>query len=160
VPSRGWPLHQAGDFLLVLLGWSAIVAGSALLPVDRLAVRPVALFVHLIFVPVGFGAVVMTSVYAVLGRTGRRSLPGVLALTSVAHQVMAAGLAGLTASGIALDPDLQSPLMRLKLVLLLVLMLSAVRAQQASRRIVGPIVVAQVAWWGAIGIGFLTTTSR
>jgi len=158
--SRQWPLHQATDFLVALLGWGAIVVSAAVLPVQGLSLRPAALFVHLVFVPVGFGAVMMMNVYTVLWRMGRQSMPGVLALTSVAHRVMAAGLAGLTASGIALDPDLQSPLMRVKLALLLILMLNAVRAQQSTRRLVAPIVVSQITWWGTIGIGFLTTTSR
>lgn len=158
--SRAWPLQQAADCLLVVLAWAAIVVSSAVLPVDDLGMRSAALYLHLIFVPVGFGAVVMMHVYLVLWRTGRQRQREVLALTSVAHKLMAAGLAGLTATGIALDPDLSSPLMRMKLVLLLVLMLNAVRAQQSLRRMVGPVVVSQIAWWGTIGIGYLITTAR
>ena len=91
------------DTCLVVLGWAGIVVSSAVLPVEDLGVRPVALYMHLIFVPVSFGAVVMMNVYAILGRMGRQRLPDVLALTSVAHRLMAAGLAGLIATGIALD---------------------------------------------------------
>lgn len=148
------------DFLLAFLGWAAIVVSSAVLPVEDLGVRPVALYLHLIFVPVGFGAVVMMNVYAVLLRRGRQTLWNVVALTSVAHRIMAVGLAGLTATGLALDPDLDSPLMRAKLVLLLVLMLNAVRAQRSTRRIVGPVLVSQMTWWGTIGIGYVITTAR
>jgi hypothetical protein len=144
----------------VVLGWAAIVVSSAVLPVEDLGLRPVALFLHVTFVPVGFGAVVMMNVYTVLWRRGRQSRRAVLALTNVAHRLMAAGLAGLIATGIALDPDLRSPLMRIKLVVLLVLMLNAARVQQSTRHIIGPVVVAQIAWWGTIGIGFVTTTSR
>lgn len=158
--SRAWPLQQAADGLLVVLGWAAIVVSSAVLPVEDLGVRSAALYLHLIFVPVGFGSVVMTHVYLVLGRMGRQRQRDVLALTSVTHKLMAAGLAGLAATGIALDPDLSSPLMRTKLFLLLVLMLNAVRIQQSHRRIVGPVVVSQIAWWGTIGIGYLITTAR
>jgi hypothetical protein len=158
--SGAWPLQQATDCLLVILGWAGIVASSAVLPVEDLGVRAAALYLHLIFVPVGFGAVVMMHLYLVLWRTGRLRQRDVLALTSVAHNLMAAGLAGLTATGIALDPDLGSPLMRTKLVLLLVLMLNAVRVQHSTRRIVGPVVVSQIAWWGTLGIGYVITTAR
>jgi hypothetical protein len=158
--SRAWPLQQAPDCLLVVLGWAVIVISSAVLPVEDLGARSAALYLHLIFVPAGFGAVVMTHVHLVLWRMGRQPRRQVLALTSVTHTLMAAGLAGLTATGIALEPDLSSPLMRTKLVLLLVLMLNAVRVQQSPRRIVGPVVVSQIAWWGTIGIGYVITTAR
>ena len=160
ISSGTWPVHQIVDFFLAFLGWAAIVVSSAVLPVEDLGVRSVALYLHLIFVPVGFGAVVMMNVYAVLLRMGRQTVRDVVALTSVAHQLMAVGLGGLTATGIALDPDLDSPLMRAKLLLLLVLMLNAVRVQESTRRIVGPVVVSQIAWWGTIGIGYIITTAR
>jgi hypothetical protein len=158
--SVAWPLQQATDYLLVILGWAGIVVSSAVLPVEDLGVRSAALYLHLIFVPVGFGAVVMMHLYLVLWRMGRLRQRAVLALTSVAHKLMAAGLAGLIATGIALDPELGSPLMRTKLVLLLVLMLNAIRVQQSTRRIVGPVVVSQIAWWGTLGIGYVITTAR
>ena len=160
ISSGAWPVDQIVDFFLAFLGWAAIVVSSAILPVEDLGVRTAALYLHLIFVPVGFGAVVMMNVYAVLWRLGRQRMREVAALTSVAHRLMAVGLAGLTATGIALDPDLDSPLMRAKLGLLLVLMLNAVRIQESTRRIVGPVVVSQIAWWGTIGIGYVITTAR
>ena len=144
----------------MILGWAAIVGSSAVLPVEDLGVRSAAVYLHLIFVPVGFGAVVMLHLYLVLWRMGHQKRREVLALTSVAHKLMAVGLAGLTATGIALDPDLDSPLMRTKLVLLLVLMLNAVRVQQSTRRIAGPVVVSQIAWWGTLAIGYVVTTAR
>ncbi len=170
--SRNWPLHEAADYLFVFLGWAAIVVSSALLPVEDLGLRSTVLFLHLVCVPIGFGAVVMMNVYTALWLMGRKSYRDVLALAGVAHCLMAGGLAGLIATGIALDPDLDSTLMRVKLVLLLALMLNAVKAHQSTGnlatlpsravgwRIVVPAVVSQIAWWGTIGIGFVTTTSR
>jgi len=160
ISSGTWAVHQIVGNFLAFLGWAAIGVSRAVLPVQDLGVQSVALYLHLIFVPVGFGAVVMMNVYAVLLRMGRQTARDVVALTSVAHRLMAVGLAGLTATGIALDPDLDSPLMRAKLVLLLVLMLNAVRVQESTRRIVGPVVVSQLAWWGTIGIGYIITTTR
>lgn len=144
----------------MVLGWAAIVVSSAVLPVEDIEVEAVARYLHLIFVAVGFGAVVMSHVYLVLCRTGHQPPTDVRALTSVTHTLMATGLAGLATTGIALDPDLSSPLIQVKLALVLVLMLSAVRVQQSHERIIGPVVVSQIAWWGTIGIGFLITTAR
>jgi hypothetical protein len=171
--------HDATDFLVVLAGWLAVVGGAAVLPVDDGELRPVALFVHLVCVPLGFGAVVMSSVYTVRWLTGRCRMRDVRSLANVTHPLMAVGLGGLIASGIALEPDLGSTLMRVKLLFLLVVMLNAVRMRRWSgrletlapdvagddvpwsviRNIVGGSVLTQSAWIGAIAIGFLNQTS-
>ena len=161
----------------MFLGWAVVVVSSAVMPVGDLGLRGAALFVHLISVPVGFGAAVMMNIYMVLWRLGHQSLRDVLGLISVAHRLLAGGLAGLIATGIALDPDLQDPLMRVKLGLLLALMLNAARTQHSighltalaagdtvprsvTRHVVGSAAISQIAWWGTIVIGFVTTTSR
>ena len=103
----------------------------------------------------------------------------VRALANVAHPIMAVGLGGLIASGIALEPDLGSTLMRVKLLFLLVVMVNAVRMRRWSgrleelapdvagdnvpwsvtRNVVGGTALAQSAWLGAIVIGLLNQTS-
>jgi hypothetical protein len=148
---------------------------AAILPVEDRTAGRAALFVHLICLPMAFGGVVIANVYMLRWLSGRCSLRDVLTLTSVAHPLMAIGLGGLIASGIALDPDLQATSMRVKLVLLLVVMLNAVRLQQfrgsleamdpavtgekvpwpVVRRLIGGSLVSQAAWWGSIVIGFL-----
>jgi hypothetical protein len=168
-----------GDFLIVFAGWLAVVAGAAVLPVDDGGLRRTALFVHLTCVPLGFGAVVMSSVYTVRWLTGRSSLRDVRALADVAHPIMAVGLGGLIASGIALEPDLGSTLMRVKLLFLLVVMVNAVRMRRWSgrlatlapdvagdnvpwsviRNVVGGAALTQSAWLGAIAIGLLNQTA-
>jgi hypothetical protein len=88
---------------------------------------------------------------------------------------------GLLASRIALRPDLTSPLARLKLGLVLVIMLNGVGTQRtlrglrhtlpsevsgasiswvAFRRTLATAAVSQSTWWGAIAIGFLTNANR
>jgi hypothetical protein len=124
--------RQATDFLVVLLGWLVVVGTAALLPVLGRGADQTALFLHLVCLPVAFGAVVMVDVYLARWLFRRMRVRDVLSLAGVAHQVMAIGLGGLIASGIALDPDLQSIQMRLKLLLLLVLMLNAVRMRRAT----------------------------
>lgn len=164
---------------MVVAGWLAVIAGAAFLPVDDGGLRRSALFVHLTCVPLGFGAVVMSSVYTVRWLTGRCRLRDIRALANVAHPLMAVGLGGLIASGIALEPDLQSTLMRVKFLFLLVVMVNAVRMRRWSgrlealapdvagdnvpwsvtRNLVGGAVLTQSAWLGAIVIGFLNQTS-
>lgn len=171
--------HDATDFLVVLAGWLAVVGSAAVLPVDDGGLRRTALFVHLICVPLGFGAVVMSSVYTLRWLSGRSRVRDVRALANVAHPIMAVGLGGLIASGIALGPDLHSTLMRVKLLFLLLVMVNAVRMRRWSgrlealapdvagdsvpwsviRNVVGGAVITQSAWFGAIVIGFLNETS-
>jgi hypothetical protein len=170
--------QNATDFLIVVGGWLAVVTGAAVLPADEGGLRGAALFVHLVCVPIGFGTVVMSAVFTMRWLSGRCRLREVQALANVTHPLMAAGLGGLIASGLALEPDLQSTMMRVKLLLLLVVMLNAVRMRRWSgrlevlapdvagdnvpwpviRNVVGGAVLTQAAWVGAIVIGFLTTT--
>jgi hypothetical protein len=170
---------QATDLLLVLLAWIAVVVSASVLPVDDAGFGGTALFVHLVSLPIAFGAVVMVDVYLVLWLCGRRTVQDVLSLTGVAHRLMAVGLGGLIASGIALQPDLGEPLFQVKLVLVLAIMLSAVRLQHTTRmleelrptvrgdsvpwpvlRRVGTALLSQGAWWAVIVIGFLVNASR
>jgi hypothetical protein len=167
------------DFLIVFAGWLAVVAGAAVLPADDGGLRQIALFAHLICVPLGFGAVVMSAAYTVRWLSGRCRVRDVQAVANVTHPLMAVGLGGLIASGIALEPDLEATLMRVKLLFLLVVMVSAARMRQWSgrldalapdvagdnvpwsvmRNVVGGAVLTQSAWLGAIVIGFLNQTS-
>jgi hypothetical protein len=144
-------------------------------------VARVALFVHVVSMAVGFGAVVMTDVYGILWLLGYRTMQDIVSLAVAAHGVISLGVGGLLASGIALRPDLSSPLARLKLGLVLALMLNGVAAQRmlhgfrhtlpsevrganvpwaAFQRMLATAVVSQSTWWGAIAIGFLTNADR
>ena len=90
-------------------------------------------------------------------------------------------MGGLLASGIALRPDLTSPLARLKLVLVLIVMLNGTAAQRMLQRLrrtmpmetrgasipwgvfqrgLAAALISQTTWWGAITIGFVTATGN
>jgi hypothetical protein len=174
-------VRRHGDFALVVAAWAMAVVSAAVLPLQNPAVAKLALFVHLMSMAVGFGTVVMVDVYGLLWLFGFRTLAELMALVKVAHGVIAVGVGGLLASGIALKPDVTSPLARLKLVLVLILMLNGVAAQRALhrltqrlhgdvrgasipwvafQRVLAAATISQATWWGAIAIGFLTSANR
>ncbi|WP_199808155.1 hypothetical protein [Streptomyces sp. NRRL F-2580] len=132
-----------------------------------------ALFVHLASLVLGFGAVLAIDYYGALWLTGRKTLREVLDSTAPLHMPVWAGLGGLLFSGAFLHPDLASPLTCVKLGLVLVLSLNGVQASALHHRLAaveggsaprsllirGAVTasVSQVAWWGAVAIGFLNS---
>ncbi len=169
------------DFGAVAGAWAVVVAVASVFPFESSRVPTAALFIHLMSMAIGFGAVVMVDVYGVLWLFGSRTLADVVGLASVAHSVIAVGVGGLLASGIALRPDLDSPMGRFKMVLVLVLMLNGVAAQRMLQRLCASLpaetrgasipwaglqrvlavaMISQSTWWGAIAIGFLTNINR
>jgi hypothetical protein len=174
-------LGRFGDFAAVAAAWALAVTAAVALPFEHAGLAKAALFVHLMSMAVGFGAVVMVDVYGLLWLVGHRTLSEVMALVKAAHGVIAVGVGGLLASGIALKPDINSPLARLKLLFVLILMLNGVAAQRtlhrlgerlpndvrgasipwaAFQRILSAGLISQASWWGAIMIGFLTNANR
>jgi hypothetical protein len=137
------------------------------------------LFVHLISVVISFGAVVFLDVYGLLWVLGQRDLKDILNVVSAGHALIVLGLAGLIGTGLALGPNLDSWLVRVKMALVLVVMLNGVNAYRLSRRLaalpgnprganipwdcVVPMFAAagisQAGWWGAILIGFVSSTA-
>lgn len=173
--------RRAIDFAVVTGAWAVVVVAAALFPLDDPQVARAALFIHLMSMAVGFGAVVMIDVYGLLWLFGFRTLSELVALSTAAHSVIAVGVGGLLSSGIALRPDLGSPLARLKMVLVLALMLNGVTAQRMlqhmKKTLPGDVrganipwagfqrgltaaLVSQATWWGSIAIGFITSANR
>jgi hypothetical protein len=173
--------RRVADFAMVTAAWAVVVVAAAAFPLDDPQVSRVALFVHLVSMAVGFGGVVMVDVYGLLWLFGFRTLSEVVALATVAHGVIALGVGGLLASGIALRPDLNSPLAVFKMVLVLVLMLNGVAAQQTLQRmkkalppevrgasipwagfqrVLATALISQSTWWGSIAVGFITSVNR
>lgn len=160
--------------------WAVSVAAVALIRLEAPSVRQAALFVHLVSLAVGFGGVVTVDLHGLLWLLGRRTAADFLAMATATHGLIAAGLAGLLASGAVLRPDLGATQARLKLLLVLVIMLNGVSARRYAQRlravpghIGGDAIpweylprafaiagISQLAWWGAIVIGFLTSLSR
>ncbi|WP_229702717.1 hypothetical protein [Streptomyces albiflavescens] len=129
-----------------------------------------ALFAHLASLVLGFGAVLVADYYALLCLTGRITLRNALNSTARLNVPIWTGLAGLVASGVLLQPNLDSALTRIKLGLVLVLTLNGLQAGLLNRRITqrgtpalaprslargaATALLSQVCWWGALAIGF------
>jgi hypothetical protein len=169
------------DFAVVVSAWALVVVAALAFPLDDPQVSRIALFIHLISMAIGFGAVVMVDVYGIMWLFGFRSLGDIVALATCAHTVVALGVGGLLASGIALRPELDSTLAQFKMVLVLVLMLNGVAAQRtlqrmrktlppdtrgasipwsSFQRVLAAALISQSTWWGSIAIGFVTNANR
>jgi hypothetical protein len=168
------------EMAVVTLAWLVTVTGASVIVVESPASRHIALFGHLISLIVGFGAVVAVDAYGFLWLLGRRTAAEIVRFAATAHVLISAGVVGLLVSGAILQPDLTAPLPRAKSLLVLMVMLNGVNAHRLSvrlRALPGEVsgdhipwwciprsfltaVISQVGWWGAIIIGFLTTTTR
>jgi hypothetical protein len=169
------------DYAVVAATWAVVVIAAAVFPLDHPHVARVALFIHLVSMAIGFGAVIVIDVYGILWLLGQRTLAELVDLDTAAHTVIAIGVGGLLASGIALQPDLGTPLAWFKMLLVLALMLNGLAAQRmlvrlrktlppttrgasipwaAFQRGLTAAMVSQASWWGAIAIGFITNANR
>jgi len=135
----------------------------------------VALFMHIMSLVVGFGAVLAVDFQALMWMLGRRELADVTRFGAATHALIWIGLAGLVLSGILLHPDLSSTPTRIKLLLVLVVALNGLSALGVQERLdrtpgqrppVGLLIRATVAvlisqggWWGAAAIGFVNIQS-
>ena len=134
---------------------------------------------HLASLIVGFGAVLMVDWYALLWVTEWRTVRDLRQVDITLKLPIWVGIIGLLASGALLQPDLGSPLTLVKLGAVLVLSLNGVAitrwtttsrvspARRASARCREPPAsgssrapsISQVAWWTAVVIGMLNSTS-
>lgn len=173
--------HRALDYAVIVAAWVLVVVAASVFPLDDPQVARAALFVHLMSMAVGFGAVVMIDLYGLQWLFGRRTLAELVELAHSAHPVIAVGIGGLLGSGVALRPDLDTAMARFKMVLVLVVMINGVVAQRILHRLRETLppetrgasipwagfqraltvaLVSQATWWGSIAIGFITNGSR
>jgi hypothetical protein len=177
------PSGSTVKIIIVTAAWvGVVIAASALRPVS--AVRPYALFAHLIFLAVSFGAVLAVELHGLGWLLRLVSLDRVASLALSLDPMIWLGLAGLTASGLLLGPHVDRPLTLVKLVLVLLVALNGLRAAQLGADLRGVVaahaasgglgrprvplrllarsasvsLVSQLGWWGAALIGFLTTS--
>jgi hypothetical protein len=135
----------------------------------------VALFIHLISLVVGFGAVLAVDWYGLLSLSRRVTIGDVVLIAERMTPLIWIGLAGLAASGVLLKPDLGSWLVVIKLCCVLgvgiVGVLALATSRQMERQMPTPtrslihrgMVLAglsQSFWWTAVLIGFITNEAR
>ncbi|SES40534.1 hypothetical protein SAMN04487818_112217 [Actinokineospora terrae] len=169
------PLWTSRDTAAGVAAIALLVTAVCLSTVVRPSppLHDVALFAHLGFLVLGFGAVLVADYFFVLWVLGRATFAEAVAHTARLHPLIWSGLLGLVASGTLLRPDLSSGATALKLVLVTTLTLNGIQATALGRRMStldGPPPVplllwgaatsalSQLCWWGAVVIGYLNTT--
>ena len=130
----------------------------------------VALFAHLGFLILGFGAILVADYFFALWVLGRTTFTEAVVNTSRLHPLIWSGLVGLVISGALLGPNLAYGITILKLGFVAALTLNGVQAMALGRRMsaldgIPPLrlllwggltaAVSQICWWGAVVIGFL-----
>jgi len=170
--------YRAVAYVAIAAGWAAAIWISTLLAAPPW-LHTIALFVHLASLIIGFGAVLMVDWYALLWVTQWRTVRDLRQVDITLKVPIWAGIIGLLASGALLQPDLESPLTLVKLGAVLVLSLNGVAitrwttslarfprktrfssVPRAARiRFTTSAVISQVAWWTAVVIGMLNSTS-
>ncbi len=132
------------------------------------------LFVHLSSLILGFGSVLVTDLYGLLWLRGRVSFPQVTKVSGVTARFIWVGWGGMVAAGIPLIllKGMVDDLMIVKLFLVAVIGVNGVLLHLLHKRVehykegedVPPVLmfrltlsllVSQLAWWGALLIGFL-----
>lgn len=169
-----WPWQRwVGTVLGACAAWAAAIWLAMHLMAD-MTLHHVALFTHLAALVVGFGGVLSTDFQAVMWLMGRRPLTDVIRFGAATHALIWIGLTGLVVSGVLLNPNFSQPLTRLKMVLVLVVMLNGLGALALQHRLdrgtrlTGRLLaratalgmISQLAWWGAIVIGFMNSNDR
>ncbi|RDI50627.1 hypothetical protein [Nocardia mexicana] len=166
---RGWaaPIGAAAIAGLALAVWA-----STRLQVGP-ATREAALFVHLVSLVLGMGAVLVADYLALLWLARRTTLAELVRGMRRLHLPIWLGMSGLVASGTFLAPDLAAGATRIKLVLVLALIVNGLQAAALGRRMAAEpapgrrlllrgaasALVSQACWWGSVWIGFSTTQS-
>ncbi|BCJ75038.1 hypothetical protein CS0771_45820 [Catellatospora sp. IY07-71] len=155
----------------LLVAWGTLLAAAPYLPTSS-GIRPVALFVHLAAVVLGFGAVLTLDWSGLMWLLGRQDLATLVSVARVVQTPIWLGLGLLVVSGAQLSPDTSSPLTVVKLVAVLAVALNgqwAGRVQERlaclgnarpSRRLLGAAVlvatISQAGWWTATLVGFIS----
>jgi hypothetical protein len=166
----GWPPR---NYLAAATAATALVGAAIWLSTlvhPSPALHDTALFAHLGFLILGFGAVLVADYFFALWLLGRTTFAEAITSTSRLHPLIWTGLVGLLVSGALLSPNLTSGITLVKLGFVAVLTLNGVQAMALSKRMSAldgamPMrlllwggltsAVSQICWWGAVLIGFL-----
>lgn len=152
----------------VLATWFVCLVVSSRIEVEP-ALHEQALFLHLMAIIAGMGAVLTLDWLALRWLLGTLPLRSLLSAAAECHLVIWAGWTVLVLSGALLDPDLSSTLTRVKVGAVLVAGLNGLAAHAMQRRLeqaeavglrlllgAGTVAtVSQAAWWTAVVVGFL-----
>lgn len=154
---------------VVVAAWAACVLVARLLRPGRF-VHTAAVGIHLAYLTLGFGTVLLVDAMALAVLAGCCPLPRLASFAEGASPLIFGCWAGLLASGTLLHPDLGSTLTQIKLAAVLLIAVNGLFVDRIRRRL-GPSrdckpstvpsrqaliagLVSQAAWWVAILIGW------
>jgi hypothetical protein len=165
----GWPRrYTAAAAAATALVGAAIWLSTLVHPSP--ALHDAALFAHLGFLILGFGAVLVADYFFALWLLGRTTFAEAITNASRLHPLIWTGLVGLLVSGALLSPNLTSGITLVKLGFVATLTLNGVQAMALAKRMstlteMPPMrlllwggltsAISQICWWGAVLIGFL-----
>lgn len=140
--------------------------------------RDVARGIHLVGLVLGLGAVFLVDWYGLVWLSGLRTFREVLRVGEAAHPVVWFGLVLLVGSGAFLEPDLASPTVWVKQLVVLALLNNGVfirrlgarltrlpprltvvadLPQGLRRQVVATLVISQAGWWVSSVIGYVAS---
>ncbi len=139
----------------------------------------VIIFLHLIFLVLAYGSVLFVDFFGLLWALDKRTKDQMVIIGSTAQILIWTGLTGLIVSGVFLRPNFSKPLTQLKMLLVLIIICNGLNLHfvqkamkseklesfwQLPKKLIVwstvSITVSQLAWLGAMIIGFINTSSH
>ncbi len=139
----------------------------------------IVLFIHLFSLIIAYGSVLFVDFYGLFWVLGKKTKAQMLEVSKTAQILIWSGLVGLILSGKFLHPNFTKPLTQLKMLLVLIIICNGLNLhfvqkaikpekveqfrQLPKKLIVWSIVsisLSQLAWLGAVIIGFINTSSH
>lgn len=169
-PSRGWVTVPEMRLLVLVLLISVTAMALAVTVTVPLWLHTLGLFLHLVSLIIGLGAVIAVDWYGLRYLRRHTSLQSVLIQAHRMGPLIWLGLLGLTTSGTMLGPRLTSPLTVIKLAAVLGVAAVGVLVTATKRRMAAELPnpprallrrgatlagVSQIFWWTALIIGFI-----
>lgn len=137
----------------------------------------VIVFLHLLSLVVAYGSVLFVDFYGLLWALGKRTKNQMLDVSGVAQKLIWAGVAGLILTGIVLHPDMTNPLVRIKMLFVLIILCNGLNLHYVRKAMMQQkvqkfselsqklalwsllsIILSQVAWLGAMVLGLIIST--
>ena len=182
-PDRVMPqvhrLRSTHRYLVVVACWLGMLGVSALVPQPG-ALRNILQLGHVLGLATSVGAVAVIDWHGLLWMGRKRDLRETARIAAAVSPLIWAGLALLGVTGVLLKPDLGLPLVRLKMVAVLVLAVNGVAASETRQvlrnvptgmafadgprplaaRLVVSAFLSQLAWFTAIVVGLSSQATR
>lgn len=139
----------------------------------------VLIFLHLLSLVISYGSVIFVDFYGLFWVLGKKTKTQMIEVSKTAQILIWTGLIGLIVSGKFLHPNFTKPLTQVKMLLVLIIICNGVNLHfiqkamksekletfwQLPKKLIAwsivSITLSQLAWLGAVIIGFINTSSH